>query len=152
MTWDGSKYVKLLIWRRQGRGDSWLIALRTTADYYGWTKQFEVWTPKVIGTSGRYDLVMDPGRRGEMFCEGGRRHRVCRSTSRAGNPAGKTNQFKVSEASTLFDLAEIAHFTQGDWYWMETFNGERFSREHWEDIYRAGGRDISPVREGALIR
>ena len=67
MSWVDSDYIKLLIWRSPSGPDRWLISLRATADYYGWTKHFEVWSPKVIGTSGGYQLLTDPGRRGKML-------------------------------------------------------------------------------------
>ena len=138
MTWDNSKYIKLLIERpTDTKGDRWLIALRTTADYYGWTQEFERWTPKFLYEEGGYSFFAHPGR-GEMFCEAGRRHRICRTDSLHGMPRGKTNQFKVSRTCGLFDLSEIAHFTKGDWYWMSGPSGERISRDRWEAIYQAG--------------
>ena len=140
MTWDNSKYVKLLLWRPSSGPDRWLIALRTTADYYGWTEEFEEWSPKPIGTSGGYMLCMDPGRKGEMFCEGGVRLRISRSPSTAGNPAGLTNAFKVSNSCTLFDVSEIAALTKVDWHWMSCPRGERKSRKTWLAIHKAGTR------------
>jgi hypothetical protein len=138
MTWDNSKYIKLLIERPSGTGgDRWLIALRTTADYYGWTQEFERWTPKFLYEQGGYSFFAHPGR-GEMFCEAGRRHRICRTDSLHGMPRGKTNQFKVSRTCGLFDLSEIAHFTKSDWHWMSGPSGERISRDRWEAIYQAG--------------
>ena len=138
MTWDNSKYVKLLIWRPDSGPDRWLMALRTTADHYGWTDNFEPWSPKSIGTSGGYTLCASPSRRGEMFCESGVRLRICRSPKTAGNPAGFTNAFKVSASCTLFDLSEIAALTTVDWHWMSCPFGERKSREAWLAIHEAG--------------
>ena len=138
MTWDNSKYVKLLIERPESSvGDKWLIALRSTADYYGWTQEFEIWSPKPLYEEGGYKFCMSPGR-GEMFCESGQRHRICRAETTAGYPRAKTNQFKVSRTCGLFDLSEICHFTQGDWYWMSSPSGERISRDRWESIYQKG--------------
>ena len=138
MTWDNSKYIKLLIERPSGTGgDRWLIALRTTADYYGWTQEFERWTPKVVYEQGGYSFSYR-GERGEMFCEPGQRLRICRTDSLHSTPRGKTNAFKVSRTCGLFDLSEIAHFTKGDWYWMSGPSGERISRDRWEAIYQAG--------------
>ena len=138
MTWDNSKYVKLLLERREDKADKYLIALRTTADYYGWTEKFPAWTLKTFGGDGGYSWGYDPGRRGEMFCEPGRRHRICRSARRQGNPRGMTNAFKLSRNCGLFDISEVAHFTKGDWHWMEGPTGERVSRERWEAMYQAG--------------
>ena len=147
MTWDNAKYVKLLLTRQEGKQDKWLIALRTTADYYGWTEQFPVWTPRTVAMQGERRISLDPGRRGRLECEGGRRHRICRSPSKRGFPAGMTNAFKLSANCGLVDIAEVAHFTQSDWYWMTAPNGERISRERWEEIYQVG---ISRKRGGLV--
>ena len=114
-----------------------LHALRTTADYYGWSEEFEPWGPKVVAVVGNKTFVQDPGRRGEMFCEAGRRHRICRSPSTAGMPRGLTNQFKVSANCGLRDLAELANFTKGEWYWLDSPFGERISRDRWAEMYEA---------------
>ena len=140
MSWVDSDYIKLLLLRPNTGPDRWLIALRTTADYYGWTKHFEVWSPKPIGTSGGYTLCADPGRKGKMYCEGGRRHRISRDPSRRGHTPGLCNQFKVSRSCTMFDMAELAALTDVNWYWMSTPTGERLSRERWLAIHKAGTR------------
>ena len=140
MTWDNSKYVKLLLERQQGKQDKWLIALRTTADYYGWTEQFPTWTLRPApGEPPGSRFSMRPGR-GEMFCERGRRLRICRSRSRDGYPKGMTNAFKVSRNCGLFDLSEVAHFAQGDWHWMSSPRGGRIGRDRWESIYAVSPR------------
>ena len=147
MTWDNSKYIKLLLERREGRSDKWLIALRTTADYYGWTEKFPTWTLRPApgqGPEGRF--AMHPGR-GEMFCERGVKCRVCRSVSRNANPPGKTNQFKVSRTCGVFDMAEIAYFTQSDWHWMSGPDCRRRTRDEWLAIYDAQ----THKRRGGLV-
>ena len=146
MTWDNSKYVKLLIERREGRRDKYLIALKTTADFYGWSDGFQVWEPKVAYLSGGRAYYIDPGRKGEMFCEAGTRLRICREPSRHGYPSSLTNAFKVSHNCSLFDISEIAHLTKVDWHWMSGPSGERIPRERWEQIYQVG---IQRQRVGA---
>lgn len=133
-----SQYVKLLLWRGGGKKDKYLIALRTTADFYGWTQEFEHWSPRMIYQSGGYEMCVDPGRRGNLVLASGRRHRVCRSPVKMGYPRGLTNQFKLSRNCGVLDIAEVAHFTKGEWHWMDTAYGERISRERWERIYQAG--------------
>ena len=137
MTWDNSKYIKLLLQRVSGSQDKWLMALRTTADYYGWTQEFPAWSPEVVDVRNGLEFFVDPGRRGEMFCETGLRVRISRSESTGGWPAGQTNQFKVSRNCGLRDLAEVAHFTQGDWHWMTSPYGERIKRARWEAMFQS---------------
>ena len=147
MTWDNSKYVKLLLEREEGKQDKYLIALRTTADYYGWTKHFPAWTPRPAFTSGGYVFAVDTGAKGEMFCEAGTQLRVSRSKVRSGFPRGQVNAFKVSTNCTLWDIAEVAHFTEGDWYWMTSPVGTRILRGNWEARYQ--GR--SPKERRGLV-
>ena len=138
MTWDNSKYIKLLLQRETGTRDKYLIALRTTADYYGWTEEFPAWTLRMAPGQSNPRICIDPGRRGEMFCEAGKRLVISRSPSKAGWPRGKANAFKISNNCTNLDIAEIAHFTKGDWYWLEGLFGQRRTRQDWEAMYEAG--------------
>ena len=112
-----------------------LHALRATANYYGWTEEFEEWSFKPELVEGSRQFGLDPGRRGHPQCSSGRRLRICRSASKSGLPAGFTNAFKVTRNVGLLDLAELAHFTNVDWEWMESLDGERVSRDRWEDRY-----------------
>lgn len=138
MTWESAKYIKLLLSRQAGTRDRYLIALRATADYYGWTEEFPEWSLETtLGPDGR-QYSRDPGRKGRLETEAGMRLRVCRSPSTAGNPAGLTNAFKVSNNCRLIDIAEVAHFTQGDWYWMTGPHGERISRDRWKEMFQTG--------------
>lgn len=131
-------YVKLILWRGAGLKDKYLVAYRTTADYYGWTQEFEEWSPRVIAEAGNYAYCIDPGRKGNLAMASGKRLRICRSPKKQGMPAGLTNQFKVSRNCSLLDIAEIAHFTKVEWHWMDGPFGERIERERWERIYQAG--------------
>ena len=128
-------YVTLKLGQTKSGSAKTLHSLRSTADYYGWTEQFEEWVAKPVEDSGKYVLSRDPGRRGHPQCSSGYRVRLCRAHEMQGFPAGFTNAFKVSANTGLFDLAELAHFTKGDWYWMSTRTGERVTRAHWEDRY-----------------
>ena len=131
-------YVKLLIERKAGTQDKYLIAQRATADYYGWTKQFPAWRPRMAPGQSNPKIVLCPSRRGELRTEAGTRLVISRAPSTAGWPTGRANTFKVSKNCTNLDLAEIAHFVDVDWYWMEGFSGQRVHRDRWEEIYAAG--------------
>ena len=135
MTWDPNKYVKLLLNREEGKQDKWLMALRTTADYYGWTQEFPTWTLRPFVQGTKYTFAISPGGKGRLQFEGGRRHYVCRSPKTGGYPRGFTNAFKLSANCGLADIAEVAQFTQGDWYWMTSPYGERLSRDQWLAMY-----------------
>ena len=134
---DG-QYIKLQLGLKTESHSKYLIALRATADYYGWSENLEPWTPKVAYEAGSYSFSRCNGMRGGLQTAGGRRHRICRSPRTAGMPKGFTNQFRTSARCDLFDLAELAHFTQGEWHWMSSPFGERISRDRWESLYQAG--------------
>ena len=143
----GNDYVKLRLGTQESRQPKYLIALRATADYYGWSEEFEPWFPKTEETLAGRQFVRDPGRRGGLQFAGGRRHRICRSPVTAGYPKGLTNQFRVSSRVCMLDLAELAHFTKGEWHWMSSPFGERISRERWEAMWQAG----TSRAEGGLV-
>ena len=132
------QFCKLLLWRGAGKKDKYVVALRATAEFYGWTKEFEEWSPRVIQEAGNYAYCIDPGRKGNLIYASGKRLRVCRSPKKQGMPRGLTNQFKVSRNCGLLDIAELAHFTEQEWHWMDGPWGERINRDHWERIYQAG--------------
>jgi hypothetical protein len=140
-------HIKLVIWRPEGQTCRYISALRSTADYYGWTKEFEIWRPKTLYTQSGYSFSVMPKRQGRGHAVGGKRLRICRSPRKSGNPAGFTNQFKVSNSCRTADLAELANFTQGDWHWMEDLSGKRVSKEHWAEIYESG----TTSRRGGLV-
>ena len=136
MAQPGDRIRLVLRWPDGQRVRS-LWALRATADYYGWTNHFEVWRPKTAFSDGRYQFFQMPCSAGRGKANGGRQLRISRAKSAHSNPAGLTNKFMVSNSIRKFDLAELAHFTQGDWTWMEDLSGKRLSREHWAHIYAA---------------
>ena len=128
-------YVTLLLGQTKSGNAKTLHALRTTADYYGWTKKFEPWVGEIQFFEGSRGFLLDSGRRGHPQCSSGRRLRICRSPVKGGFPAGFTNAFKVTSNTGLFDLAELAYFTDVDWEWMESLDGERVSRDRWIGRY-----------------
>lgn len=132
------EFIKLTIFRDSAGRARWVRTLRATADYYGWTETFERWIPNGSYQQGGYTLVSRPSRDSKNHRGGGKRLRICRSPSLHGNPAGLTNEFVISNSMRLIDLAELAHFTKGDWYWMSTPTGERVTRDRWEAMYEAG--------------
>lgn len=137
MTPTDDRYIQLQIGLSSSTRSKWLVALRTTANYYGWTEEFPIWMPQDAHQVGGITVFRDPGRRGDLQSIGGKRLLVCRAASTAGWSAGKTNAFRVSSAVSNFDLAELAHFTKGDWHWMEGLHGQRIRRENWEAIWQA---------------
>ena len=128
-------YIKLKLGTTPSGNVKTLHALRSTADYYGWTENFEEWIGETFVGPGGKTLLFDAGRRGHPQCSPGRRIRISRSPDKHRYAAGFVNAFKISHGTGLFDLAELAHFTKVDWNWMESLDGERVDRARWEDRY-----------------
>ncbi len=133
-----TQYVTLKIGETKSGATKKLHALRTTADYYGWTKEFEEWSFKTLFEQGGRSYGYAPSRRGHPQNSSGYRVRICRSPVPGGLPAGFTNQFKVTRNTGLFDLAELAHFTDVDWEWMESPRSGRVKKADWLARYQEG--------------
>ena len=134
----GTEYVRLTIHRPEGKRAKCVIALRSIAEFYGWTKEFEPWTPPVAYSDAHYDYVVCQGRSSNPMFHAGRRHHICRADDLNGFPKGMTNSFKLTRNCGLLDVAELAHFTTVDWHWMTSPYGERIRRDQWERIYQSG--------------
>ena len=130
-------YVTLKLGQTKSGKAKTLHSLRATADYYGWTEAFPEWIGEESFTEGGRTYLQCPSRRGHPQNSSGRRLFICRSRSRVGQPRGFTNAFKVSSNTGLFELAELAHFTKINWYWMSDMTYGRVSREDWERRYAA---------------
>ena len=107
-----------------------LIALKSTADFYGWTEVFPT-----LNEAKRVDypdgLMPHPGRKNL------RRYRahplvICRSdVTKQGFPVRLTNRFRVTNNARALDLATIAQATQIPFSWMTDKNNTRLCAEHW---------------------
>ena len=146
------EFIKLTIFRDNSGRARWIRTLRATADYYGWSEVFEIWRPNGAYAENGRVFFQRPSRDSKNNRGGGKGLRICRSESLNGNPARLTNRFTISNSCRALDLAELAHFTKGDWYWMSSPSGARITRDRWEEIYKCGGRSRSHVIGGALIR
>ena len=150
--YSSADFIKLTIFRDNSGRARWVRTLRATADYYGWTEAFERWVPNGVQAENGRVFFQRPSRDSQNNRGGGKGLRICRSDSSNGNPARLTNRFTISNSMRAIDLAELAHFTKGDWYWMSAPSGARIARDRWEEIYKAGGRSRFHVIGGALIR
>lgn len=111
----------------------WFKTLTGTADFFGWGNHFQEWWDfkKSLHPDGFIREVMPKGDQRH----GGRAIRICRSPSKHGHPARVTQTIRISSLLGIRDLAEIGHFAERDWYWMERPCGARVDRAEWEQIY-----------------
>jgi hypothetical protein len=107
-----------------------LIALKTTADFYGWTEVFPS-----LNEAKRVDypdgLMPHPGRKNlRRF----RAHPLVISRhegSKHGYPVRLTNRFRVTNNAGVLDIANIAQSTQIPFSWLTDKRGTRLCAEHW---------------------
>lgn len=129
-----SRYCSLNI-RTTPKGECiWIRCLRTTAEKFGWLSAFE---EQEIGLARMLDPEQ-PRRRQLMRHRidiGGHGIRICTGGGKKGHPAGSTFRLRCHSRVTNRDLAELAHFTAGEWEWLETMNRDRLTRLEWDAVY-----------------
>jgi hypothetical protein len=107
-----------------------LIALKATADFYGWTEVFPS-----FNDAQRVDYP--EGFRPMPNKLNLRRFRahplvICRTdVTKQGFPVRLTNRFRVTNNAAVVDLATIAQATQIPFGWMTDKSGTRLCQEHW---------------------
>lgn len=140
------EYFRLHLGWTKDESPIWISTLRATADHFGWTtaKRYEYKPRPSEARLGGFNLKVCTYR--TFLPIGGTRLRICRSPSRAGFPKGLTHSIRVSEHVTNFDLAELAHLTQGNWHWMSDRVGRRLSRDVWLHRYNS----VVGARAGAV--
>lgn len=126
-------YCELAV--RRIRKGNWvrLIALKPTAEFYGWTTVFPL-------VREAQDVDYPGGIRPMPVRRNLTNYRalplyVCRSKSnRQGFPRGLTNRFRVTNNATRLDLAAIAQAIQIDYGWMTARYGERVPKCQWDSV------------------
>ena len=141
------QFVKLLVKRDTGTQDKFLIAMRATADHYGWLEEFPIWTPKPSYTQGGREYFLMPSTRGELRCQGSISLTVSQSPSKHSFTKGLVHRFQLSHNCGLWAISEVAHFTQRDWHWMSDPKGQRIDRARWEERYQTR----LPRKRGGLV-
>ena len=111
-------------------------AKQATVDYFGWSEEFDSYADHAASVS--------PTGNGRLFRarprkrSGGIPMVIGRGTDH--HRPGPQNRFRfhVSSNASLLDIAELAHFTLGDWDWITRPNGTPWTREQWGCAYDAG--------------
>lgn len=114
-----------------------------TAELFGWDK---VYVDKKVQFS------LDHGDRGLSYFAraGSRKSRRFQRSIKFGRylPEGSptktaTHTVRLGSRVTAFDIAELAHFTDIDWDWLEGPDGRRHERRWWEAKYQRGPHGLS---------
>lgn len=133
MVYKLSDFVELAVRRISKSNWVRLIALESTADFYGWTEVFPS-----LNEAKRVDypdgLFPHPGRKNLRMFRAQPVH-ICRSeTTKHGFPIRLTNRFRVTNNTRDVDLIAIAQATQIPFGWMTTRSGQRREQEYWMGI------------------
>ena len=126
----------LIIRRKPGGKLCWVRAMQATIDFMGWEDEFEdeITHKAKHSATGRIQFR----KKGFNRTPGGKPMTIWRGLNRHRRGPQSRHRFRVSNCTTLFDVAELAHFTKCDWHWMTSPSGEVRSREQWDAIYQAG--------------
>ena len=132
------EHVALVVNTRPGGKIAWVKAYQATIDFFGWADEFQ---SKVQYTAeNSFDGRVQFRKRRHRFGVKGTGMMIYRVRDRhRPGPQGR-HRFSVANCFGLYDTAELAHFTKGDWYWMTSPDGVLRSREEWEAIYQTGGK------------
>ena len=106
-----------------------------TAEALGWLDHFKPFYQHVAERSP--DGLVHNATKARGRGEGGKRAILGFSTDHNRPPAGSRRQFKVASCCSLFDIAELLHFTDGDWEWLSLSTGVKRTRCEWNSIYEA---------------
>ena len=105
---------------------------RETAEYFGWDKAFpEFHERRPRDAEGKMSMGIRNWRQKDPGGQGGKRLRICRSTSKTGHPAGMTHTFRIQGNVTNAMLIAMAQVAGEKFEWMEKKNGSRIDRETW---------------------
>ena len=137
MGYGSHKHVDLVL-RTTPKGEHAVVVVKeSTAQFFGWTDHFKTQQEVLaeeVATGVRQSLYFT-GTAGRT--RPGVALRIGRGPNPSYNEAGLTHTFRITSRVSQADLAELAHFTQGDWHWMERRCGKRMSRDWWAQRYAA---------------
>ena len=125
-----SHFVQLTLWTRPGGEVVWLKCIKETAQHYGWLDAYPHSEEEATHPFQQRVFRAMPSRKFRPDI-GGIPLRICRGTSRHGNPAHLTNRFRVYRGCSNRLLAELAAVTNVPFGWMETMGGQRKPYDWW---------------------
>ena len=135
MTKGPHHHVQLIL-RSYPQGDYAKVWVQQpTAQFFGWLDHFETYTEMLkreMAEGKRVQGVFPRQRRQPIP---GKPIRISRDPHPTKLVATKNHVIRIGRLVTNAALAELAHFAQGDWYWMEDVGGTRRTRQQWEAMY-----------------
>ena len=132
---DGHKHIKLVLRSLPSGQNSVVCVQKATAEFLGWTNHFPTYTEWVEQQRAGGNPIALSFRKHEPRTQMGKPIRIGRGKDSRRNEAGLTHTFRIGSKVSIRDLAELAHFTEVDWEWMERPNRCRETREWWSWQY-----------------
>lgn len=135
-----STNVRLVLFSHAGGNYSVVTCRRATAEHFGWLKHYPTYSDVVFSEARAGDGLVPVNRLRAMNRAGyGKQILISRNPSKRAYAPGKTHTIRINSRVTNIDLAELAHFTEAEWHWMEARNGARVDRQQWLDVYAGRG-------------
>jgi hypothetical protein len=136
------EHISLVIREMSRNRFVWVRAMQATVNFMGWNKEFQ--SEMVHKAANSHDGLVQLSKKGHNSRLFGKPMQIYRGRNRHRPGPQNRHGFRIATHATLLDVAELAHFTTCDWYWMTSPDGVVRSREQWDAIYQAGGK--APLR------
>jgi hypothetical protein len=130
------EHVSLVIRELPSKRLVWVRAYQATCDFMGWSAEFATEVEHKAAKS--FDGRVQFSKKSYSNKIAGKRLQIYRRRDRHRPGPQNRHGFRVCTHATLLDIAELAHFTTCDWYWLSGPDGKVRSREQWDAIYQAG--------------
>lgn len=132
--------MRLILFTHPGGNQSIVTCQRATAEHFGWLTHF-----KTYGELIHEEALAGNGRitpqqiRAANRPPRGTQIRISRAATKGTYASGRAHSLRINSRVSNIDLAELAHFTEAEWHWMEARNGARVDRQKWLDVYAGRG-------------
>lgn len=132
--------MRLILFTHPGGNQSIVTCQRATAEYFGWLKHFKTYDELIHEEAQAGNGRTTPQRiRAANRPPCGTQIRISRAATKGRYASGKAHSLRINSRVSNLDLAELAHFTEAEWHWMEARNGARVDRQKWLDVYAGRG-------------
>ena len=135
MAQESRSHIQLILRSYPKRDYAKVWVKEPTAQFFGWLDHFETYTEMVKREMAEGKRVQGVFPRQRLMPLPGKPIRISRDPHPTKLVAGKNHVLRIGRLVTNAALAELAHFTNVNWYWMEDVGGTRRTRQQWEAMY-----------------
>ena len=131
-----SEHIKIVISQKGTGRYAWASAKWSSLKSFGWLEEFQTYQQHAAEASENGLIQMTRARKPRAV--GGVVITIGKGSDHHRPGPNNRRRFHVASNCSKFDLAELFHFTKGDWDWMTTKAGKPWTREEWNAAYQAG--------------